>query len=798
MRSLIIGLFCCLTAYVHAQEATLTGSVTDATTKEQLPGVSISAGEGRSASTDEQGAYRITLPAGTYSVVYKLIGYRDRTERVTVVAGESRSFSVTLEESNTELDAMVVSAGKFEQRVGEVTQSLSVLRPELVRNKNTQSLETVIDQVPGVVVVDNDPQIRSGSGFSYGAGSRVMMLVDGLPILSGDIGRPSWTFLPIENLEQVEVIKGASSVLYGSAALSGVINVRTAYPREKPSTRVNVFGGVYDNPGHVPAKWWGENPPLFTGANFFHSQQFGNFDLVLGGNAFADQGYVGPERLPADTLAVDPNRIGPGGYENRIRFNVGTRWRNKKVQGLSYGINANAMKSRSSSVLLWDDTDEGLYRPEPGTTTRTLGTQFYVDPYIIYHAPGGMRHSMKTRYYRQIFDNDNDQSNASHLLYGEYQVQQKVDLLGPLVVTAGLVGQRTVSSAALYSGDPDGDGENTATNAAGYLQLDKKLLREKLMLSAGVRYENFTVNEDAQSAPVFRAGANYQLFEATYLRASYGEGFRFPTIGERYISTSVGKLNIYPNADLEPERSWNIEGGIKQGFKLGRFVGFVDAVVFQQEFSDYIEFTFGQWGNPLDIQNFLGLGFKSVNTGGARVTGYEFEVAGRGAFGQANVTVLMGYTHTLPVSTTPDEVYATPTFPGAAWPPATYTNTSYDPSENILKFRVQNLFRADVQVDYKRFAPGLSIRYNSHVRNIDKAFVDLDESPPFLLPTGAGEWMRTHSTGDWIIDARLGYGVSDQIRVAFIVNNVTNLVYAIRPMSIEAPRSVQVMLTYAL
>jgi iron complex outermembrane receptor protein len=373
-----------------------------------------------------------------------------------------------------------------------------------------------------------------------------------------------------------------------------------------------------------------------------------------------------------------------------------------------------------------------------------------------------------------------------------------VDLLGPLVVTAGLVGQRTVSSAALYSGDPDGDGENTATNAAGYLQLDKKLLREKLMLSAGVRYENFTVNEDAQSAPVFRAGANYQLFEATYLRASYGEGFRFPTIGERYISTSVGKLNIYPNADLEPERSWNIEGGIKQGFKLGRFVGFVDAVVFQQEFSDYIEFTFGQWGNPLDIQNFLGLGFKSVNTGGARVTGYEFEVAGRGAFGQANVTVLMGYTHTLPVSTTPDEVYATPTFPGAAWPPATYTNTSYDPSENILKFRVQNLFRADVQVEYKRFAPGLSIRYNSHVRNIDKAFVDLDESPPFLLPTGAGEWMRTHSTGDWIIDARLGYGVSDQIRVAFIVNNLTNLVYAIRPMSIEAPRSVQVMLTYAL
>ena len=58
--------------------------------------------------------------------------------------------------------------------------------------------------------------------------------------------------------------------------------------------------------------------------------------------------------------------------------------------------------------------------------------------------------------------------------------------------------------------------------------------------------------------------------------------------------------------------------------------------------------------------------------------------------------------------------------------------------------------------------------------------------------------MRTHTTGDWIIDARLGYNLSDQVRVAFIVNNVTNLVYAIRPMSIEAPRSMQVMLTYTL
>lgn len=54
-----------------------------------------------------------------------------------------------------------------------MTQSLSILRPDLIRNKNIVSRADALDQVPGVVIVDEEPQIRAGSGFSYGAGSRV-------------------------------------------------------------------------------------------------------------------------------------------------------------------------------------------------------------------------------------------------------------------------------------------------------------------------------------------------------------------------------------------------------------------------------------------------------------------------------------------------------------------------------------------------------------------------------------------------------------------------------------------------
>ena len=102
-----------------------------------------------------------------------------------------------------------------------------------------------------------------------------------------------------------------------------------------------------------------------------------------------------------------------------------------------------------------------------------------------------------------------------------------------------------------------------------------------------------------------------------------------------------------------------------------------------------------------------------------------------------------------------------------------------------------------ISIISKKVFTGFSLRYNSHVQNIDKAFVDLDAGPPDpdILPTGIRGWMETHNTGDWIMDARLGMDMTKQLRVSFIVNNVTNEVYSLRPLSIEAPRSMQVVLS---
>ena len=101
-----------------------------------------------------------------------------------------------LAETSEVLDLVVVSAGRFEQSAAEVTVSVDVLPPRIVESRGTTTLETALEMNPGVTFVNGEPQIRSGSGFSYGAGSRVMIMIDDLPVLSGDAGQANMGFSP--------------------------------------------------------------------------------------------------------------------------------------------------------------------------------------------------------------------------------------------------------------------------------------------------------------------------------------------------------------------------------------------------------------------------------------------------------------------------------------------------------------------------------------------------------------------------------------------------------------------------
>ena len=213
-----------------------------------------------------------------YEIEIRNVGYERAFVNFEINQDTNLFFTFTLKPLVLELKTIEVKVGKFDKPLEEQTVSMQVIKPQIIENKNTRSIETALDQTPGLNILDGEPQIRGGSGFTFGVGSKVAVIVDDMPMLSGDAGRPEWGFIPVENINQVEVIKGAASVLSGSSALSGSIHIRTAFPGPKPVTKVNVYSGFYSSPGI--AKWNTEFPGIY-GVNFLHSKQHKNLDIVI-------------------------------------------------------------------------------------------------------------------------------------------------------------------------------------------------------------------------------------------------------------------------------------------------------------------------------------------------------------------------------------------------------------------------------------------------------------------------------------------------------------------------------------
>jgi len=292
--------------------------------------------------------------------------------------------------------------------------------------------------------------------------------------------------------------------------------------------------------------------------------------------------------------------------------------------------------------------------------------------------------------------------------------------------------------------------------------------------------------------PVARSGFHYQLAEYTHLRASIGQGIRYPAVGERYIKTSVGALNIFQNPDLTPEIGWAGEIGIKQGVRIGDWKGMLDVSAFINEYRNMIEFTFGFY-HPINggnittsqqIQDLLNqgfsytemIGFRAQNAEAARITGIDFSFNSFGSIGDVEIVSIMGYTYMNPISLNNDPAYR---------------ETWSDTTSNILKYRFKHLIKADVEVNYKKYSAGISVRYGGFMRNIDKVFEDAiitDTGPLYILP-GLKDYRQNNNKGSFVIDMRLGYKLNDNYRLGFMVNNLLNSEYTSRPGDIQPPRN---------
>ena len=741
-------LFLLITVLTFAQPTGfIKGKVTSG--KEVLIAATITQGSTTNGTlTDLNGNYMLRLPAGKQTIIVNYLGYEDYKKEIFVEIDDTITLNINIKEGSILLNTATVTSGKYEKPLSEVTVSLEILQPRLIANSNAPTIDVGLEKVPGVNIIDGQPNIRSGSGYSYGAGSRVLLLVNDVPALQADAGFPNWNDISLENIEQVEIVKGAASALYGSSAMNGIINIRTAYAKSEPVTTISTFGTNYLSPKDSEKKWWSDTLRYDAGVSVAHRRKIGKLDLVLGASYLKEAGA-------AKAVFVDYGR-----------FNISLRYR--ITPKLTVGVHGNLATGESGNMFFWANDSTGAYLPSAGSSFESKITRFYIDPFVTYFDNYDNRHKFIGRIYD--VNNENSGGNAvfSTSYYGEYQFQRKFQ--NNLVLTTGLVGMNSASEGPLY-----GDTSYTTSNIAIYLQADKKFF-DKLNLSFGARYERNSIfnptlitetNDtiltatEIESKPVFRFGANYQAADFTFIRASFGQGYRFPTVAEKFISTRISAgsfgIPILQNPNLTSETGWSTEIGVKQGFKLSDWNGFIDFAAFLMEYDNMMEFSF---------VNAQVIGFQSQNVGNTRISGLEFTLAGQGEFGEVETNILAGYTYTNPIFkefTTADSLSSSADY-------------------NVLKYRFRHTAKVDLEATYKGFSVGLAILYTSYMEAIDNVFNQ-------VIP-GVEEYRAANQSGALVTNVRLSYQINKTFKVAFLCNNLANTEYMLRPGLLEAPRSI--------
>lgn len=939
----------------------LKGHIYDAKTNEPLAGavVSYKLKGGNKTVSDINGAYQLKVPEGGVDLVFSYIGYEDVLMPIVIEQREVLEKDVYMKEATKMMQEVVVSAGRFEQKLSDVTMSMSVLKAGDVARQAPTDITSTLKTIPGIDVVDKQPSIRGGGGWTYGVGSRSQVLIDGLSTLNPQSGEINWNSVPLENIEQVEVIKGASSVLYGSSALNGIINIRTARPGLVPKTTVSSYVGIYDQYENPDYKWadnsfWkdgkypvtpilrnslysGIRTPIYEGFDLSHSRRIGNFDVSGGMNIYTDEGYR------------------QQGFNKRLRLGGNVTYHQPDMDGkyLNYGLNFDFLSNKFADFLVWRSPKEPL-RPSPYTNMAREDNNISVAPFLNFTDPErGITHKVKARFYygnndiykpmpspniTDILGNmGTDAGKIADLVQGKGVADLVLPFVQPILqgdfygavngaftglekifpnattadyndliawfmahglpkeaftALGGAIGQTSPELGNIVSGmgngkpgvaewaagiaNPDrlatptrmdknydyyvdyqlgkrfkGGAQLTAgftyehvlynsavmneihnsDNAALYLQYDQRFW-DRLSVSAGVRTEYYRVDDLYREAetkvlgvkvpfrPVLRGGLNYQFGQYSFLRASFGQGYRYPSLTEKMLLKDIGGVSLYPNHDLKPEKGINAELGIKQGYKWGNLRGVADIAGFFTQYDDMIEFYIGLF-NTNNYQHInstsaaiaalaagnIGLGAQFNNVTKAQIYGLEFSTTGEYEFNKVTKLVYnLGYTYTEPRDANYKERNA-------------IENAYTDPLEMkqksnnspYLKYRSRHSFKGTLDFQWKRINIGANFDWHSKIEAADYFFLDerqkaqpdvMDYIRNIVMGNVGGEnlasYWRKHNTDVFTMDFRVGVKATKWAAFQLMVNNLLNKEYSYRPMSLNAPRTFVVKLDVTL
>ena len=548
---------------VESVTGRITGRVIDSGSGRPLPGANVQILETfYGAAADGEGRFAIgNIPVGTYRLRATMMGYRPSvTDAVRVLQGGETHLTFKLVQTVVTFDPIVVVAGKMEQRLAETSASLSVITAKQIERRNPMNLVEAMETAPGVHFIGNQINIRGSTGYTFGAGNKVLLLLDGVPIHASDTGQFNWELLPPLEIKQIEILKGGGSSLWGASALGGVVNIITREPDPSGRFLFSMSVGRYDRPFYEAWTWTDPDRLHNHRTEFSYSRQVGPMGFRISAGRVVTTGYTecGDMRKHNLTGKID------------LRLSNSLRW-------TTYGAFSQINRG---FFIQWKGPNDP-YEVDPSNLenrARTNQLAFYSrmrwnpSPHLSVHG----RFSLV----RTLMGNQFGSDAGFNPAYGQGAELQLLWKPGSEhTVTCGIQGQFDTGSTAYF-------GDHRGYAVGPYLQDEWQFL-PGMRLTAGFRYDRYQLVE-GRAEDLFspRIGWNWQLSEDTIFRASAGSGFRAATILERFLELTVMNFKIKKNEALKPERSWAYDIGVRHRFTDDWTFDFS---IFNNEYRELIE-----------------------------------------------------------------------------------------------------------------------------------------------------------------------------------------------------------------
>lgn len=506
--------------------------------------------------TDESGKFSMkNIPPGDYIIIASITGFEPIKQNVSVKAEETIKVSFDLAQNVHTLKEVSITSTGIKGEIKDIPGTVSVIDSRQIQESGAQNIGQIINRVPGVNYLDED-----GRGLKPNIGLRgldplrnrnLLVLMDGkFPIGMTYYGDPaSYYMTPVQSVDRIEVIKGASPVLYGGYSVGGVVNMITKKGKYTPETKADVSYGSF-NSLNTQVSTGGNNGKV----NYMISGLYRQGDSFRKRGKFNVKDFtvnIGTQLDSTSEISLYLNGFAedsetPGGLTQAQYDDDPTQ---------SQHTSDHFYSKRFSTALSY----KKVYKKYHTFSTSIYGNYFVRDWWMAYKNP------TNNGFLRDI----HAIGNVSDYNFTKDIFKKKNSLIVGVRVHSDRLDDINIAGTDKESrtGTTTGNAINTSFIYEGFIY-DEFSITKNLTIAPGIRYTNITYekkdfikkrkDEMNVEAMVYSGGLIYKLFEHSRIYATVSKGFQPPT-----LNATLNPGNIDTGVDLKAETSMNYEAGFR-------------------------------------------------------------------------------------------------------------------------------------------------------------------------------------------------------------------------------------------